>query len=96
MGCPAWDRPYRPHPKRQGTGLPSYPAKDAAGTNQARQLSWYEAAAAAQIHKEQLPRVDLFNGRAAMLGFVIGVITEAHTGQGSLHQDGLGTLLSQS
>ena len=40
--------------------------------------------------------MDLVNGHAARLGFVIGVITEALTGQGSLHQDGLGTLLSQS
>ena len=38
--------------------------------------------------------MDLFNGRAAMLGFVIGVITEAILGQGLLHQVGLGTLLS--
>jgi hypothetical protein len=37
--------------------------------------------------------VELFNGRAAMLGFVIGVLTEAITGQGILHQIGLGTLL---
>ena len=58
-------------------------------------LSWYEAAAAAQIHAEQLQRVELFNGRAAMLGFVIGVLTEALTGQGILHQIGLGALLSQ-
>ena len=56
---------------------------------------WYQAAAASQIHAEQLQRVELFNGRAAMLGFVIGVLTEALTGQGILHQIGLGTLLSQ-
>ena len=30
-----------------------------------------------------------------MLVFVIGVLTEAITGQGILHQIGLGTLLSQ-
>lgn len=57
--------------------------------------AWYESAAAAQIHDEQLRRVELINGRAAMLGFVIGVLTEALTGQGILHQIGLGTLLSQ-
>lgn len=73
----------------------SYSSTNAVSTNQSSQLSWYEAAAAAQIHEEQLQRVELFNGRAAMLGFVIGVITEALTGQGILHQIGLGTLLSQ-
>jgi hypothetical protein len=39
--------------------------------------------------------VDLFNGRAAMFGFLIGVISEAITGQGLLHKVGLGTLLSR-
>eukprot|EP00808_Paulinella_micropora_P007398 g69059.t1 len=47
-----------------------------------------------QIHQEQLVRAELFNGRAAMLGFVIGVATEAITGQGILHQIGLGALTS--
>jgi len=72
----------------------SYSA-NAASSSQAGKLSWYEAAAAAQIHEEQLKRVELVNGRAAMVGFVIGVLTEALTGQGILHQIGLGTLLSQ-
>lgn len=63
--------------------------------HQASQLSCYEAEAAAQIHEEQLQRVELLNGRAAMLGFGIVVISEALTGQGILHQVGLGTLLSQ-
>lgn len=56
---------------------------------------WFLSAAARQIHQEQLQRAELFNGRAAMLGFVIGVLTEALTGQGILHQIGLGALLSQ-
>lgn len=56
---------------------------------------WFQNAAAAQIHEEQLRNAELFNGRAAMLGFVIGVLTEALTGQGILHQIGLGALLSQ-
>ncbi|MFM7675980.1 MAG: chlorophyll a/b-binding protein [Synechococcus sp.] len=55
---------------------------------------WFQNAAAAQIHAEQLQAAERFNGRAAMLGFVIGVLTEALTGQGILHQIGLGTLLS--
>lgn len=56
---------------------------------------WFQNTAAAQIHAEQLQAAELFNGRAAMLGFVIGVLTEAITGQGILHQIGLGMLLSQ-
>ena len=39
--------------------------------------------------------MDLFNGRAAMFGFLIGVISEAITGQGLLHQVGLGTRRSR-
>ena len=54
---------------------------------------WFQDAAAAQIHMEQLKSVERFNGRAAMLGFVIGVITEGLTGQGSFHQIGLGPLV---
>jgi len=73
----------------------SYSCTNAVSPNKSSQLSWYEAAAAAQIHEEQLQRVELFNGRAAMVGFVIGVITEALTGQDILHQVGLGTMLSR-
>ena len=54
---------------------------------------WFQDAAAAQIHMEQLKSVERFNGRAAMLGFVIGVITEGLTGQGIIHQIGLGPLV---
>lgn len=57
--------------------------------------TWFLNTAEAQIHAEQLQAAERFNGRAAMLGFVIGVLTEALTGQGILHQIGLGTLLSQ-
>jgi hypothetical protein len=49
--------------------------------------------AAEQIHQEQLRRVELFNGRAAMLGIVIGIITEGLTGAGIAHQIGLGPLV---
>ena len=56
---------------------------------------WFQSSAARQIHQEQLRRVERFNGRAAMLGFVIGLATEALTGLGILHQIGLGGLLSQ-
>ena len=37
----------------------------------------------------------LFNGRAAMLGCLIVVISEALTSKGLLNQVGVGTLLSQ-
>jgi hypothetical protein len=34
---------------------------------------WFQAAAEAQMFGEQLKAVELFNGRAARLGFVIGL-----------------------
>jgi hypothetical protein len=42
---------------------------------------------------DQLKRVELFNGRAAMLGIVIGVIVEGFSGSGIAHQIGLGALV---
>ncbi len=54
--------------------------------------SWYQDAAAAQIHYEQRQRAELLNGRAAMLGFVIGLMTEAVTGQGIVSQITFGAL----
>ena len=55
--------------------------------------SWFQTTAARDIHLEQLKSVERFNGRAAMLGIVIGVLTEAITGQGIVHQIGLGPLV---
>jgi len=46
-----------------------------------------------EIHIEQLKRVELFNGRAAMLGLVTGIIVEGLTGFGIAHQIGLGALV---
>ena len=54
---------------------------------------WCQNRAEQQNHSEQLKRVELFNGRAAMLGIVIGIITEGLTGQGIAHQIGLGPLV---
>ena len=54
---------------------------------------WFQDAAARAIHAEQLERVERFNGRAAMLGIVIGILTEVLTGQGIVHQIGLGPLV---
>jgi hypothetical protein len=42
---------------------------------------------------DQLKRVELINGRAAMLGIVIGVVIEGLTGFGIAHQIGLGALV---
>ena len=54
---------------------------------------WVESRSASQIHFDQLKRVELFNGRAAMLGIVIGVVVEGLTGAGIAHQIGLGPLV---
>jgi len=62
-------------------------------TNTPANEKWYWNRATQQIHMEQLKRVELFNGRAAMLGIVIGIITEGLTGSGIAHQIGLGALV---
>ena len=51
---------------------------------------WCQNRAEEQIHQQQLQNVERFNGRMAMLGIVIGIITEGLTGQGIAHQIGLG------
>ena len=61
--------------------------------NQQATEKWFQDSASRSIHADQLRKVELFNGRAAMLGFVIGVIVEGLTGQGILHQIGLGPLV---
>ena len=55
--------------------------------------SWFQTTAARDIHLEQLKSVECFNGRAAMLGIVIGIFTEGLTGAGIAHQIGLGALV---
>ena len=53
---------------------------------------WYQEAAATENRLEQLlaserhQKAELLNGRVAMLGFVIGLLTEAITGQGVVSQ----------
>ena len=54
---------------------------------------WLEHRAEQLILHEQLKRAEIFNGRAAMLGIVIGIATEALTGSGIVHQIGLGALV---
>ena len=62
-------------------------------TNTPADDKWFENRAAEQLLREQLERVERFNGRAAMLGIVIGILTEAITGAGIAHQIGLGPLV---
>ena len=62
-------------------------------TNSSANDKWFQDRAAQQIHIDQLRRAELFNGRAAMLGIVIGILTEAITGSGIAHQIGLGALV---
>ena len=54
---------------------------------------WFANHEAQRLHLEQLKRAELFNGRAAMLGIVIGIVTEGLTGAGIAHQIGLGPLV---
>jgi hypothetical protein len=62
-------------------------------TNTPASTQWAQHSSEQLIHMEQLKRVELFNGRAAMLGLVIGILTEAITGSGIAHQIGLGALV---
>ena len=53
---------------------------------------WFQEAAASQIKSDRMGRAELLNGLVAMLGFVIGVLTEAITGHGILSQITFGVL----
>ncbi|WP_114993185.1 chlorophyll a/b-binding protein [Synechococcus sp. UW179A] len=56
------------------------------------QDQWYQEAAASQIKGERLVRAELLNGRVAMIGFAVGVLTEALTGHGIISQITFGVL----
>jgi hypothetical protein len=59
------------------------PSNDPALNNSAEQLTLME----------QLKQVELFNGRAAMVGIVTGIVVEGLTCFGIAHQIGLGALV---
>jgi len=46
---------------------------------------WFQNRAEHMIHLEQLKRIELFNGRAAMLGIVTCIVVEGLTGFGIAH-----------
>ena len=48
-------------------------------TNTPANDKWFQHRAEQLIHMEQLKRAELFNGRAAMLGIVIGIVVEGLT-----------------
>jgi hypothetical protein len=57
--------------------------------------TWFQNTAARQIRDEELRRAERLNGRLAMLGFTIGLIVEAFSGDGILQQIVDLALLSQ-
>jgi hypothetical protein len=59
------------------------------------QDSWFLNTAARQIRDEELKRAERLNGRVAMLGFAIGLIVEAFSGDGILQQIADLAMLSQ-
>ena len=46
--------------------------------------TWFQNKAARSIHEDQLKKVELFNGRAAMLGFIALLVVEFKIGHGLL------------
>jgi hypothetical protein len=62
-------------------------------TNTPANEKYFQDRTEQEVHMDQLKRVELFNGRAAMLGIVIGIVVEGLTGSGIAHQIGLGALV---
>ncbi len=47
---------------------------------------WFQETASAQIRQEKLAKAERLNGRVAMLGFLLAILTEALSGYGILGQ----------
>lgn len=47
---------------------------------------WFQETASAQIRQERLAKAEKLNGRVAMLGFLLAILTEALSGYGILGQ----------
>ncbi|KKZ14025.1 MAG: high light inducible protein [Candidatus Synechococcus spongiarum 142] len=47
---------------------------------------WFQETAAVQIRQERLVKAEKLNGRVAMLGFLLAILTEALSGYGILGQ----------
>ena len=62
------------------------------GSSSQSQDDWFQEASSEQTKSGRFAAAELLNGRLAMLGFVIGLLTEGLTGHGILSQFTFGVL----